>query len=150
MGLDMYLYAEKYLSGYDKNSVVPATLVAAGMGSYPIAENGHAYISVEIGYWRKANHIHDWFVRCVQDGKDDCEMYSVDREHLVVLLSACRSVVEDPKLGPELLPTKSGFFFGGTKYDEYYMSDIKDTIEILEKALAIPECECDFKYRSSW
>ena len=26
----------------------------------------------EVGYWRKANAIHGWFVRNVQNGKDDC------------------------------------------------------------------------------
>lgn len=41
-------------------------------------ENGKKHVICrsiwkEIGYWRKANHIHKWFVDCVQDGEDDCE-----------------------------------------------------------------------------
>ena len=49
----------------------------------------------------------------------------------------------------DLLPTIQGFFFGSTEYDEYYYSDIDETIEILENVL-----NCDnnikFEYRASW
>jgi len=49
------------------------------------------------------------------------------------------------------LPTQAGFFFGGTKYDEYYFEGIQDTIEILQTVLK----ETDFEesvitYQSSW
>jgi hypothetical protein len=49
----------------------------------------------------------------------------------------------------ELLPTTSGFFFGGTEYDKYYMEDIKNTIKIIEKCLKLPEA-WEFEYHSSW
>lgn len=50
-----------------------------------------------------------------------------------------------------ILPSCGGFFFGSTDYDEYYMQDIEETINILEKVLA----ETDFDkyvvyYHSSW
>lgn len=48
----------------------------------------------------------------------------------------------------ELLPTTSGFFFGGTDYDEYYLQDIKDTIEQLEPLLQ--DKMNDYVYSSSW
>lgn len=48
----------------------------------------------------------------------------------------------------ELLPTESGFFFGSTDYDQYYMNDIDDTIEILEGALK--EEGGDIYYQASW
>jgi len=32
----------------------------------------------------------------------------------------------------ELLPTQSGFFFGSTNYDEWYINDLKDTIQVIE------------------
>lgn len=35
-----------------------------------------------------------------------------------------------------LLPTRDGFFFGGTEYDEYYFKDLEDTKDILERAIA--------------
>jgi len=51
----------------------------------------------------------------------------------------------------EILPTASGFFFGGTEFNEWYFQDIEETIEIISKVLK----ETDFKtqtifYRSSW
>lgn len=152
MGLDMYLYAEKFLGLYDDGheSRVAEITAAAGMGNYPLKDCWHAIVSVPIGYWRKANAIHDWFVRNVQDGEDDCGHYTVEREQLETLLSTCRSVIADPQLGPEILPTRGGFFFGSTEYDEWYMRDVQDTIDIIEAALQIPEYDCEFKYHSSW
>jgi len=55
--------------------------------------------------------------------------------------------VEDSSVAEDLLPTRSGFFFGGTDYDEYYIEDLKDTKKILEEALAKGG---DFYYQSSW
>ena len=46
----------------------------------------------EVGYWRKANHIHAWFVKNVQEGEDDCGMYPVSREQLALLLETCKAV----------------------------------------------------------
>lgn len=57
-------------------------------------------------------------------------------------------VIGDSSTAEELLPTASGFFFGDTNYDEYYLSDIKDTIAILEEALKDENAE--FYYRASW
>lgn len=50
-----------------------------------------------------------------------------------------------------ILPARSGFFFGSTDYDKYYMEDINYTIDVLERVLA----ETDFDteavcYHSSW
>lgn len=47
-----------------------------------------------------------------------------------------------------LLPTASGFFFGGTDYDEYYMKDLQDTINMLEPA--IEDENGEYEYSSSW
>lgn len=105
----------------------------------------------EVGYWRKANAIHRWFVENVQDGVDDCGKYEVEKEKLEELLAYCKEDLEDMSRAKELLPTMEGFFFGSTEYDEWYFEDIKDTIKILEKVLE----ETDFDrqmitYQSSW
>ena len=51
----------------------------------------------------------------------------------------------------ELLPTTSGFFFGGTDYDEYYVNDIKETIDIVTKVLETTDFEKEMVYYvSSW
>ena len=57
----------------------------------------------------------------------------------------------NPEIASELLPTQDGFFFGGTAYDQWYMENIKSTIDILTKTLE----ETDFDremvvYNSSW
>ena len=87
----------------------------------------------------------------LQNGEDNCGAYPVTKEQLEELLELCKTVKEHPKLAKKLLPTQSGFFFGGTEYDEWYMRDIEHTIEGLEKFLK----ETDFDnwivfYSSSW
>jgi hypothetical protein len=59
-------------------------------------------------------------------------------------------VAEDATLAKELLPTKSGFFFGGTDYDEYYLQDLEYTRDVLTKVLAEDNSHGDFYYQSSW
>lgn len=128
MGLDMFL-------GRMSRNVGP---------SYEFSE--------EIGYWRKANQIHKWFVDKVQDGIDDCEFHrEVTEEDLEELINTCREVLETPILAEELLPTQSGFFFGETSYDEYYFDDLKNTIEICENALKTTDFDTQaIYYISSW
>ena len=59
---------------------------------------GHKAIVKQIGYWRKANAIHNWFVQNVQNGVDDCGTYIVTKENLEELLYACNVVVDSSKL----------------------------------------------------
>lgn len=104
----------------------------------------------EVGYWRKANQVHNWFVNNVQKGVDDCNTYIVSKEKLEELLKTVNMVLKDSSL-THLLPTKSGFFFGSTLYDEWYFQDLKNTKKILKKVLI----ETDFEkqlvvYRASW
>ncbi len=54
----------------------------------------------EIGYWRKANQIHHWFVETVQAGNDDCGLYAVSREQLGALLGLVDEVMKSINLVP--------------------------------------------------
>lgn len=143
----------------------------------------HKGIKEEIGYWRKANQIHNWFVENVQDGEDDCHYHDeVTKEVLEELLATCQKVldscemvegqicvgytfengrmiptmkngkcIKDPSVAMELLPTTSGFFFGCIDYDEYYLEDIKHTIEVCKNALETTDFETQqIFYVSSW
>lgn len=142
----------------------------------------HHMISQMLIDWRKANHIHKWFVDHVCDGKDDCEPYEVEEYQLEDLLSICKTikanvklvngtvnngytwdgekmvpitdngkVVDDPELCARLLPTKDGFFFGGTDYDQWYMDDIEYTIQMLEKVLKEIDWDNEMVwYEASW
>ena len=158
MGLDMYLLKKK--KGERKNSNTWN----------------------KVGYWRKANQIHNWFVENVQKGIDDCGYYRVSCKQLENLKATCERVLKEADLVPgqicvgkhyengvwvpimepgeviineieiaAILPTKQGFFFGDTSYDQYYIQDIKDTIEIIDKILSTTNFDEEYiVYTSSW
>lgn len=160
MGLDMYLEARRFVSGYAHSDEAERTLfddVAKSIGMQDMHDERYINISVNVAYWRKANAVHDWFVKNVQDNEDDCRSYYVSREKLRELADICRKVVEagTPDVAAELLPTASGFFFGGTEYDEYYFEQVDWTAKRLSELLVnIPEksslAGVDFYYSSSW
>jgi len=152
MGLDMYLYAKKYLSEHvdqtDKSKIeqINAMFGIAGADDYRAQE-----IEFRVAYWRKANAIHGWFVRNVQDNVDDCQTAYVKREQLQELLNTCLIVLSDHTKAEGLLSTVGGFFFGSTEYDDWYFNDLKATVKQLERALNDPALEkMDFYYHSSW
>lgn len=153
MGLDMFLMKETYIgAGYEFNEVKGTVDITKYGKSVPINFNRLNTITEEVGYWRKANHIHNWFVQNVQGGRDECQRAYVSKEDLEKLLSICKEVLADHSKAPELLPTTSGFFFGGTDYDEYYYQDVQDTINIIEPLLKELEENSmgDIYYQSSW
>jgi hypothetical protein len=161
MGLDMYLNKKTYVQNWEHHTPEERYDVEITRGGKPVKHiqpKRVKYIVEEAGYWRKANHIHKWFVDNVQDGNDNCGEYYVEVSDLINLLEVCKQVKEDPSKADELLPTTEGFFFGGTDYDEYYMRDIEYTIEILQQVLLEKVVNekgreyypADFSYTSSW
>jgi hypothetical protein len=150
MGLDMYLNKKTYISRGEHLSPEEKYEVVVTKGGKPvdhIKANRVKYIEEEVGYWRKANQIHNWFVENVQDGVDNCSDYYVATHKLEELLDVCKQIEADHSLAESLLPSISGFFFGATDYDEWYYEDITNTIKILEEAL---EAGDDYYYSSSW
>lgn len=156
MGLDMYLNGKRYLSKYfnegdektatEIKNMFPELQERKGRwgNESPVKE-----VSIEAGYWRKANAIHAWFVKNCQDGTDDCGNYRVAREQLKELRDICQRVIDFKHMANELLPTQNGFFFGATEYDEYYYRDLEQTVQIIDDALGLPE-SWEFEYHSSW
>lgn len=60
-------------------------------------------------------------------------------------------ILKDTEVAEELLPTESGFFFGSTDYDEYYLRDIIYTADMCEAILNFfPWENCYLLYHSSW
>lgn len=55
---------------------------------------GYNRIMEQVGYWRKANQIHNWFVTNVQDGDDDCDYHECTKEILENLLGVCKTVFD--------------------------------------------------------
>lgn len=154
MGLDMYLYAEKYVSGWDHNPApeYDVLLDALGVKDYTDAGSPSVTVSFPIGYWRKANAVHKWFVDNVQDGVDECQKVEVSVEQLTKLRELAQTALNNPHRVGELLPTTEGFFFGGTEYDEWYRQGLEETVRILapEKLQALTDAGWYFSYQSSW
>ena len=107
-------------------------------------------IREQVGYWRKANQIHKWFVDYCQDGVDECQETFVSVETLKTLMAVVTDVLENKGKAQGLLPVESGFFFGSTEYDEYYWEDLEYTRKMLEEILAEDNTNASFYYQSSW
>ena len=150
MGLDMYLTAKRYLSKYNPEEAKLQELVKA----IDFGFDGEVeQIIFEAMYWRKANAIHRWFVSKIQDGVDNCAEYYVDTDTLSELRNICNQILVDPDKADQLLPTRSGFFFGGTDIDEWYLNQLKYTVERLDVLLDLPQVKdhnIKFYYSSSW
>lgn len=144
----------------------------------------------QLGYWRKANAVHGWFVRECAGGVDECQEIFVPRDYLARLRSDCnnalanrenavennsstRVIEQPPNSGQELMdfimenmkaeqqkigttlvsddplaPT-AGFFFGSTEKDEWYYNDLLETIDIIDRALALGD-DWQVIYQASW
>lgn len=122
MGLDMYLY--KKVKDAEKQ---------------------------DVAYWRKANQIRGWFVRHgLIEEDDDCVERPITRDDLVNLVADCEKVLADKSLAQEVLPCTQGFFFGSDEYDEYYFTDLIDTVDQLSTVLETSTDEDEFIYSDWW
>lgn len=159
MGLDMYLEARKYVSGYshrplDEQNEYEEVLASAGVSraDFSTEASPFATISINVAYWRKANQIHNWFIAKYAE-QDDCKpVFIGEIGRLRELRDICQEVLDDKSKAEELLPTASGFFFGSTEFDQYYFEDLENTIEQLDKLLNNPKFAegWDFIYQASW
>ena len=155
MGLDSYLKANVYVSGYSHSDKVERAkfaqiLRASGIPASALEKGTRSLeVSFVAVYWRKANAIHNWFVKNVQDGKDECQTSYVDRDALALLVEQCEEAVE--KKDASLVPPTSGFFFGSTEIDEGYWADLVDTATRVKAVLNNKDLlDCEFYYRASW
>lgn len=170
MGLDMYLelkrdeFASCYTKGNELKREYPPFL-RDNFPNLPPVQDVRRQTYYEVGYWRKANQIHNWFMQnCARRDEhdnpiDDCKPIEITVDELEKLLDTCKKVLADHSLAESLLPTKSGFFFGSTGYDEVYFRDVEKTIEIIEPVLEFLkkiEDKCDYNdlwsvvYQASW
>lgn len=156
MGLDMYLYKKTFLFTGEwvrEDKRCEVTVTEGGKPHPTIKPNRIKEVVEEVGYWRKANQIHQWFVENVQNGVDDCAEYKVDYEQLRDLLNLCEDILDDGSkaTASTLLPTTSGFFFGSTDYDDYYFEQIQNTYDILMSIVSAPDADMEqYIYQSSW
>ena len=80
---------------------------------------GHNSIMEQVGYWRKENMIHQWFVDHVQDGIDDCRYHNeCTKEILEELLDTCEKVKQIAVLKPGKIV--NGQTFTNGKWENCY------------------------------
>lgn len=182
MGLDMYMSKKTYVKqwSHNKKSEQFTVNVKKGTKKYDkIKPERVSYIVEEVGYWRKFNALHNWFVQNVQDGEDRCQESYIPNEKMRELIETLQKVKEVYEKSPkkkvqvksgwsngektfyevevpedtdtldELFSTTSGFFFGGTEYDEYYIEQVNETIDLLTELLKEDE-NGDYYYQASW
>jgi hypothetical protein len=181
MGLDMYLSKKTYVkqwSHIEPEKQFQVEVKRGGELVESIKPERVSYVTEQVGYWRKFNALHNWFVENCQDGRDECQESYVDRtklEELIVTLHEVKNILEtspkkkvqvkngwsngeesfveievfeDSEKLDDLFPTSSGFFFGGTEYDEYYQEQVNETIELITDLLKDETGE--YYYQSSW
>ena len=131
----------------------------------------------ELMYWRKANQIHNWFVQNCQNGVDDMGRYAITVADLMKLKELCEKILtmtekrkamrytsfsatekeevdvrfltlEGVEFAIEHLPSRSGFFFGSTEYDDYYVMELENTVEQINDTLDTLNCEYGFALNS--
>ncbi len=168
MGLDMYLEIRKHFSGYEfrdedkaKAAEYKAVIEAAGLEEASATTNPFATVSTTAIYWRKANAIHKWFVDTLADGVDECQEIHVPLEKLKELRDTCFEALSIPAgmdfadHADSVLPSTSGFFFGSTDYDDYYVQDLQNTMDCIDRLVKIlPDdgegWDWSLVYRASW
>lgn len=140
MGLDMYLLKRR------KDS------------EGHLDKQGHTRFTWdEVGYWRKANQVHKWFLdHCGLDEDFNCENAPLFKADLENLIDDCQYVLEhrhdenSDEIAEEFMPTQCGFFFGDYEYDDYYYHDLEDTIDIATKVINETDWENEIVCYSCW
>jgi hypothetical protein len=164
MGLDMYLSKKTYVKNWEHNGPEnqhKITVKKGGKTRTDIKPERVSYITEEVGYWRKFNALHGWFVNECADGVDECQSIYVSKEKLEQLLSTLKEVklaIDNSKKTvkvlkdwngsdyevetydceesvKELLPPTQGFFFGGYEIDDWYKQNVDETVTLIENLL---------------
>lgn len=160
----MYFYARKTtyksFSKWDKSSKVDETDYPEDLKTFSDHiydrnfKSVHTEISYQIGYFRKFNALHSYIVKTFANGVDDCQdiiLYKEDVEQIKKVLDEVLNAHQQVEKAKELLPTQSGFFFGGTDYDEYYFEEAKVAADLMQKLLDNFDFEnYQLIYEASW
>lgn len=84
-------------------------------------------------YFRKANFVYEYFSPKLVD--ECCFVTKADLEDLI---DKCDKVLasKNEETSAKLLPTRSGFFFGSTDYDDWYYEDVRSCKKKMKKLLS--------------
>ena len=145
MGLDMYLRARRYVSGWKRISTDEekneweTMLGLFGMENFMTEDSPHGYVEFCVGYWRKAHDVHRWFVQNAQNGVDECQSTEVTREQLEELRTESLRVLAD--LGG--VSPEDDNELGWTAYQ------YRQTVDQIDKALKL-DSGWELIYQASW
>ena len=103
----------------------------------------------EVAYWRKANAIHGWIINRT-NAVDDCTPINLYKQDIIDLRNTCQEVLIDPSKAEELLPPMGGFFFGSTDINDWYLENVKETVEKLTTIINQSIDDATFEYQASW
>lgn len=143
MGLDMYLEREySVYSQADKNKS-DVDIYINGKKQPMLSDSFR--VVLDVGYWRNAYAIHNWFVQNVQHGIDKCQRTWLTKEQLKQLQSDCKAVLTDISKADELLPEPDRV------YDEFYKKYVEYTDALIEQLdLDNNDIVCEYYYQASW
>ena len=150
MGLDMYLYKKEYVQNWDHTPKEERHEVSVKRGGKKLNLGKVCYIESEVAYWRKANHIHGWFIRECANGIDDCRPVYVSGRRIKELKKLIETLLvsKDRDYAENILPPKEGFFFGSYVIDEYYWQDLENTLAMFNE-MDVSNDDF-FVYQASW
>lgn len=113
----------------------------------------------ELAYWRKANMIHNYFMMMGEEIVRSV-LYRVTLKDLLECVRRCTIAMMNQKHAPDILPTRDGFFFGSTGYDDWYFANVAHTIAVLGNIISDEAIKADeehpldlnkkYLYYASW
>lgn len=150
MGLDMYLEAKRYLAPCDPRTEPMRRAIGAAIGYMPTKEKPGqdaslmevSGVTVRVGYWRKFDALHQWFVSNVQEGVDDCRPAFVAVDTLIELETQLERACDDP--------TSVSERFTADADETLEISEVDYTLKVLHHAKQLQEQGWDIYYRASW
>lgn len=110
MGLDMYMIRIK-------------------KGTTPIYDDN------EVAYWRKANAIHNWMVKNVQNNVDNCEYYPISKEQIESLKNLCEDLKSKVTLKKGKVVDYYYFNGFGKEIPHYIDGEVIENVEICKELL---------------
>lgn len=100
---------------------------------FTVDDTAYLRISVvkTVADWRKHNFLVPWAESLSDRGVENCVPIVLELGDLKNLYASCKKILTAhdngenwEQVAEEELPTQSGFFFGSTDYDSYYLKDI--------------------------
>lgn len=137
MGLDGYLYC---------NSKALTKRVREDYDLRLMWDDGNDGL---VGYWRKAEQIHNWFVQEAQHGYDNCDPHFVTPKMLIELRDTCKDILANCEpVGEGSAITNSAYAYARLPfkltyfeedYDIIYICDLEYTVHLIDFILS----QCD-------